>query len=1158
MKSKIITIISILIVLLSSCNMIRVNNDWPPNCCGPKEILPPGNAGRFNDSINSVEDEIAPVQRPDFVFDAYSSVDMAEPCIRESNATKQGNFDGVKSSRYFFELIAAKYKITDSDFLGYLTDNVESITFTDQNSGFISLSHPPSKIYADMMNFKALGITGGTDIFKFELDEGDDFRFKNISPISELNSQFWESHTFAATKRINGIMHTVLLWSTDKDNPFSKVVYDKKSKRPDQTKGSTDLYYAYMTGDTWSEAKKIEIENVNLQNSYEGTPFLYCLCENGSYLMFSSNRHDSTSALVEKNIIEDFDIFYVEVILDFDNQKIELLPGSKVKMFEKKTGLLSAEESVDNYFAINTEFDDRFPYVPNPINSDEDFIYFSSNRNPEKTKINGIKDSVLKSEGGYDIYRHTLGIPCTEKNLIPPKLIVNVVDAKSGEPISETLVSLVLDGTVIKTIENQNPAVFDSLKFDKLYQVYGGSKYQSGDPNACGSLLTEYFAPSGGTSDTIIQDSIIILDKKLIPIEEYATYNNGFELQSENIIKYKNFRKLEGIRRTNIKSQRIIEQVERDDKSLFAIEYIKSFHEYFESLDYSTYRGNNLEVQDNFEEVKAGRIRSEFTQNGGFYTFALKGGEEIRDTIFLAQKTDTVKCIDLHIKIKDLCDEFAAVKSPCIEIFEYSPNSDTWIDAKENLIVKNGGFNQNELIVGLVYGKKYRIKGGSNYLDTLSCNELAFYTNGDFNTGDKCYASYSLPEEIPLIPFAGCEVKSELSKVTDINTKNFAGPIIYDEIQLKQVRFKKPPCNYSFTEVFSELRRRVPYFQTGFWEVNTSGNLDNFKENSRRKSDFYWKNFEIPEEDRGELRYTTWPGAKWIELHPENSYWHFENNPNERNARKIEYERFARTVDGNLEQMRSMINDSLLKMFEYINNRENCNDCDSKKFVIEVEAWSDYRPVKYGWYMSKEDSLKQIRYAECQNILGFSPEKDSKDFFTSVEVNHMDALGMNNKNLSILRAYFGYQTLYNILMKDKSEKNRFRKYAGKILMPHHLVDKSTGKLKSTNEIDKLIKNSRIIIIAKGYDTYVPLGTAPDFTNIKDPVKKEQYEKLRSLSTFYNLDTIRTVQVRIRQLDYQEIMKQDDCCEPTENSHSEKIPFRKEEFLDEKAFLIKKD
>ncbi len=311
--------------------------------------------------------------------------------------------------------------------------------------------------------------------------------------------------------------------------------------------------------------------------------------------------------------------------------------------------------------------------------------------------------------------------------------------------------------------------------------------------------------------------------------------------------------------------------------------------------------------------------------------------------------------------------------------------------------------------------------------------------------------------------------------------------IIYDTIYLIPNYIIKPPCYCEFSGNLTSFQQNVPYFQTGFWEVNT---LKNYRRDIQKLAS-------------GRLS-----DARWVELHRHNQY--FGEGKFGRIRRHIEYENYARTVDSNLSKMAEMIVNSIIPAFKVIDSIN-----PGEKLIISLDAWSDRRPVQRGWYIGDE-----INYVEG------SLEENKYDFdidFRKVNIKDKSSLNMNNDTLSRLRAYFGYKELLNKLLDTAKYGKGFYDYykANLVLMPDNdnLTSINVNKPFSLKSIEELIYKSKIIILAKG--NYF------DPTNFKIP----QY--IRDVdSSLFMLDTIRRIDLRINTLEYKagKLIKSP-CCNP---------------------------
>lgn len=347
------------------------------SCTKPKIIreLPEGNLTKISkiNSPNTTKDEVAPVQRP-------SNLSLIDPCEKESSYTTSQSFDGIITSENFVRQIISVSEY-NKEAIEYLTSNVESVTFLTSREGFASFSHPPSEKFIQRNNLPMSGSIGGTDIFYFyPKNEGVYF---DVLP-EPINSYFWDSHPFASNDALGNIL---IIWASDRKDNRGGFSF------PYANQGNTDLYFAFKRpNQNWSEVTVQNFSFVNTDFS-EASPFLFCKCYNPT-LFFASNRNSKDST---------FDIFYVNLEIDFINQKI--FPKGKVEK-------LTAEQSL-----VNTSADERFPYVayPHVSNSGRELkIYFTSNRYKDSV-VSILKDTTqkeirveTKNVGGYDLYQFNL------------------------------------------------------------------------------------------------------------------------------------------------------------------------------------------------------------------------------------------------------------------------------------------------------------------------------------------------------------------------------------------------------------------------------------------------------------------------------------------------------------------------------------------------------------------------------------------------------------------------------------------------------------------------------------------------------------------------------------------------------------------------------
>lgn len=309
--------------------------------------------------------------------------------------------------------------------------------------------------------------------------------------------------------------------------------------------------------------------------------------------------------------------------------------------------------------------------------------------------------------------------------------------------------------------------------------------------------------------------------------------------------------------------------------------------------------------------------------------------------------------------------------------------------------------------------------------------------------------------------------------------------VIKDTIYLMPDELIKPPCYCEFAGVLTSYQQNVPYFQTGYWEVNT---LKNYRRDLQR------------------LESGKFSDAKWIELHKNNQY--FGEGLAGRFARFNEYESYARTVDTNISKMAEMIVNNIIPVFNAIDSIT-----PGGKLIISLDAWSDRRPVKRGWYIGDEINYTEGTLIEGANFF------DVK--FQKVNLINKSSLNLNNDTLSRLRAYFGYRELLSKLLDTTNIGTEFYNYykQGLVLLPDD-SRLTASKMKSDfnlKEIEDMVKNSKIILLAKG--------------NYFDPTEFKIPRYIRDVdSSLFMLDTIRRIDVRINTLQYENgVLIKSPCC-----------------------------
>ena len=310
---------------------------------------------------------------------------------------------------------------------------------------------------------------------------------------------------------------------------------------------------------------------------------------------------------------------------------------------------------------------------------------------------------------------------------------------------------------------------------------------------------------------------------------------------------------------------------------------------------------------------------------------------------------------------------------------------------------------------------------------------------------------------------------------------------IHDTIYVAPVYFRFPPCKWEYISIQDDYRKNVPYFQTGFWEVNTASNLNRHV---------------------NELRSERYADASFIELQPENKYFGYRRgnvSEEEMEKKKVrwenrvaKYRNHARQVDKNLSEMSDEITKGVLPKFKAL---DSMIPALNSRLIIQLEAYSDFRDIVGGKYLTQEN----VSYFGAN----FNESKNEFDRKALIEIQSGDEMDQKNEILSRLRAYFGYKELIRLLEREPI----FQEYLNKGLVA--LPD----KIKSESEFQKALSTCKIIIttVGKRIDSNA-------ISSIKAYVGEED--------DYYRLDSVRRINVVVHRVQYGNgrIIKTDCCAE----------------------------
>jgi hypothetical protein len=486
-----------------------------------------------------------------------------------------------------------------------------------------------------------------------------------------------------------------------------------------------------------------------------------------------------------------------------------------------------------------------------------------------------------------------------------------------------------------------------------------------------------------------------------------------------------------------------------------------------------------------------------------------------------------------------------------VELVDLSEDNNTYSIELPILELKGADISKvlsQRTTFNLLSGLDYQVYGGSN----ADADKGTYYCDLDdqyiFNGYSKIVNQTDPSDRlIHTELIKGAELASQLT----LNFNNIpvykilSDTTINDTIFITKAWTPKPKCP-DILEI-PQKHTAIPYFQTGFWEVNTSVNLKRDLELLHQgfivapNNDIYnprtsitakrsgYKAFEwethMPAINLKDESTYSIADARWVELHPLNYNWGdrpdfratTEARLRGRKNRIDQYIKFAEMVDENLQVLTDTIS------LQYINFLDLHKET-KPKLLIEIFAVSDQREVSRGWYIGDTVQYRSSAYLgngeySLEPIKIIPPKVDEKSKTLvqikpcSIELNedgdNGSMLGITrdkteiNTNLSRLRAWFGYKEIFERL----SQSEKFSKYLseGRVALPDNNVE--------YNEAD-------IIILTHGrrIDVIDPQNPYPEMNN---PNKQG----------YYDYDQVRRVEIRIRLLienDDQEV-KKDYCC-----------------------------
>lgn len=310
--------------------------------------------------------------------------------------------------------------------------------------------------------------------------------------------------------------------------------------------------------------------------------------------------------------------------------------------------------------------------------------------------------------------------------------------------------------------------------------------------------------------------------------------------------------------------------------------------------------------------------------------------------------------------------------------------------------------------------------------------------------------------------------------------------IILDTVYIWPNYFYFPPCEWKYITL-EDYRKNVPYFQTGFWEINTSKNLNKHKTLLKSKK---------------------FKDASFIELQPRNLYFGYlrsgltdaqkQSKKRKYWSRLAKYEMYAKQVDENLDNMTMEFCEKVMPTFDKLASKSNSG---SDKLFIIINAYSDMRPIESSGFIS-DSSISYIAASFDTNSTAITSIYD-------VKVSPNTSLdGESNDLLSKLRAYFGYLEILKRFKKCEQFNNYLEN--GQVLLPH--------LLNSLAEYETAFANSKIVFLVEG-------------RQVDHTIRHEVTGYVGKTNDYGKYDIVRRIDVILKRVISSSIndIKNPDCC-----------------------------